>query len=94
VKHSDLSILGRKRAPADSDEESDDDLPSLEKLSRTALRRKNSTEASKPESTMQRLEQPALNGAGLQVDRIQPGLGEGESRGRRTGCPPCSQAGR
>lgn len=56
---------GRNRALADDDDESDDDLPSLEELTRTALRRKVSTEASKTESTVQRLEQPALNGAGL-----------------------------
>ncbi|KAH6668417.1 hypothetical protein B0J14DRAFT_163863 [Halenospora varia] len=60
----------------------DDDLPSLEELSRTAPRPKISTEASKTESTAQRQEQPALDGAGLQVDRTQPGLGgrQGDSR--------------
>ncbi|KAE8440871.1 hypothetical protein EG329_006358 [Mollisiaceae sp. DMI_Dod_QoI] len=54
----------------------------LSKSSRTALRSKISTEASKTESTVQRLEQPALDGAGLQVDRTQPGLGghQGDSR--------------
>ncbi|CZR65235.1 uncharacterized protein PAC_15135 [Phialocephala subalpina] len=73
---------GRKHALGVSDDESDDDLPSLEKLSRTALRPKISTEASKTESTVQRLEQPALDGAGLQVDQTQPGLGghQGDSR--------------
>jgi hypothetical protein len=49
------------------------------------------TEASKITSTAQRQEQPALDGAGLEVDRTQPGLGGrlGDSRGRRTGCPLC-----
>jgi hypothetical protein len=59
-----------------------------DELFRTALRPKISTKASKTESTLPRLEQPALNGPGLQVDRSQSGLGErqGDSRGRRTSC--------
>ncbi|KAH6668337.1 hypothetical protein B0J14DRAFT_160406 [Halenospora varia] len=73
---------GRQRALTVSDDESNDDLPSLEELSRRAPHPKISTEASKTESTAQRLEQPALDGAGLQVDRTQPGLGrrQGDSR--------------
>jgi len=66
----------RKRALADNDDESDDDFSSLEELCRAALRPKISTEASKTSSTLQRLEQPALHRAGLQVDRIQSGSGE------------------
>jgi hypothetical protein len=79
------------RHPHRVGKQSDDDLLSLEELSRTALRPKISTEASKTESTVQRLEPPALDGAGLQVNRTQSGSGErqGDSRGRRTGCPSC-----
>ncbi|KAF8847684.1 hypothetical protein BDZ45DRAFT_754641 [Acephala macrosclerotiorum] len=61
---------------------SNDDLPSLEELSRTALRSRSSTEASKTESTVQRLEQPALNRAGLQIDQTQPGLGRHQGGSR------------
>ena len=67
------SQSSRKRADAINDDGSDDDLPSLEELSRTALRPKVSTEALKTESTLQRLDQRALNVAGLQVDRTQSG---------------------
>ena len=52
-------------APADNDDESDDDLPFLEEQSRATLRPKVSTEASNAVSTLQRLEQPALYWAGL-----------------------------
>jgi hypothetical protein len=83
-------------APADNDNESDDDLPSLEEQSRATLRPRISTEASNTGSTLQHLEQPALHWAGLQVNRIQPGSGErqGGSRRRCTGCPLYSEAGR
>jgi hypothetical protein len=82
-------------APADNDDESDDDLPSLEEQSRATLRPKISTEASNAGSTLQRLEQPALlHWAELQVNRTQSGSGEcqGGSQGRCTGCLSCSEA--
>jgi len=81
-------------APADNDDESDDDLPSLEEQSRTTLPPKISTEATNTGSTLQRLQQPALHWAGLQVNRTQSGSGEcqGGSRGGCTGCPSCSEA--
>jgi hypothetical protein len=83
-------------APADNDDESDDDLPPLKEQSRATLRPKISTEASGAGSTLQRLEQPALHWAGLQVNRTQLGSGEPQdgSRGRCIGCPPYSEAGR
>jgi hypothetical protein len=83
-------------APADNDDESDDDLPSLEEQSRATLRPKISTQASNGGSTLQHLEQPELHWAGLQVNRIQPGSGERQdgSRRRCTGCPSYSEAGR
>ncbi|KAH8782184.1 hypothetical protein BGZ57DRAFT_273789 [Hyaloscypha finlandica] len=81
-------------APADNDDKSDDDLPSLEEQSRATLRPKISTEASNAGSTLQRLEQPALHRAGLQVDRTQSGPGghQGGSRGRCINCPLCLEA--
>jgi hypothetical protein len=81
-------------APADNNDESDDDLPSLEGQSRATLRPKISTEASNAGSTLQCLEQPALHWAGLQVNRTQSGPCErqGGSRGRCTGRPSCSEA--
>jgi hypothetical protein len=82
-------------APANSDDQSDDDPPSLEKQSRATLRPKISTEASNAGSTLQRLAQPALlEWAGLQVNRTQSGLGEGQggSQGRCNGCLSCSEA--
>jgi hypothetical protein len=82
--------------PANNDDESDDDLPSLKEQSRATLRPKISTEASDAGSTLQRLEQPALHWAGLQVNRTQLGSGESQdgSRGRCTGYPSYSEAGR
>jgi hypothetical protein len=84
-------VLG---APADNNDESDDDLPSLEKQSRATLRPKISTEPSNAGYTLQRLEQPAFRWAGLQVNRTQSGVGErqGGSRGRCTGCPSYLEA--
>jgi hypothetical protein len=84
-------VLG---APADNNDESDDDLPSLEEQSRATLRPKFSTEPSNAGYTLQRLEQPAFPWAGLQVNRTQSGLGErqGGSRGRCTGCPSYLEA--
>jgi hypothetical protein len=81
-------------APAVNDDESDDDLPSLEEQSRATLRLKISTEASNAGSTLQRLELPALRWAGLQVNRTQSGSDECQdgSRGRCTGRPLCSGA--
>jgi hypothetical protein len=87
--------LGRKRALANNDDESDDDdLPSLEEVFRTAPRLKVSTEASKTEHTLQHLKQPALERSGIQVDRTKSGLGERQrnSRGRRAGCPSYEEA--
>lgn len=63
-------------APADNDDESDDDLSSLEEQSRATLRPKISTEASNAGFILQRLEQPALHWAGLQVNRTQSGSGQ------------------
>jgi hypothetical protein len=63
-------------APADNDDELDDDLPSLEEQSQATLRPKISTEALNAGSTLQRLEQPALHWPRLQVNRTQPGSGE------------------
>jgi hypothetical protein len=83
VNYSDLLILGRKHAVADSDNESDDDLPSLGELCRTAPRPKIPTKAPKTEPTLQHLNQPALGAAGMQVDRTKSGLGD--SPGKRTG---------
>ncbi|KAH6704184.1 hypothetical protein BKA61DRAFT_183702 [Leptodontidium sp. MPI-SDFR-AT-0119] len=71
-----------KRALADNDDESDDEFPSLEELSRAALRSKISTEASKTRFTLQLLEQPALHGAGLQVNSTQSGWGECQGNSR------------
>ena len=84
-------VLG---APADNNDESDDDLPSLEEQSRATLCPKISIEASNAGYTLQRLEQPAFPWAGLQVNRTQSGLGErqGGSRGRCTGCPSYLEA--
>jgi hypothetical protein len=81
-------------APTNNDDESDDDLLSLEEQSRATLRPKISTEASNAGSTLQRLEQPALHWVGLQVSRTQSRSSErqGSSRGRCTGCPSCSEA--
>jgi hypothetical protein len=64
-----------EHALVDNDDESDDDFPSLEELSWAALRPQISTKASKTGPTLQHPEQPALQWAGLQVDRTQFGLG-------------------
>ncbi|KAH6701256.1 hypothetical protein BKA61DRAFT_617875 [Leptodontidium sp. MPI-SDFR-AT-0119] len=72
----------RKHALADNDDESDDDFPSLEELPRAALRPKISTEASKTGFTLQRLEQPTLYKARLQIDRTQSGLDERQGGSR------------
>lgn len=60
---------------ANNNNKSDNDFPSLEKLSRVTLCPKVLTVASKTGPTLQRLEQPALQRAGLQVDRVQLGPG-------------------
>ncbi|PVH67366.1 hypothetical protein DL98DRAFT_600594 [Cadophora sp. DSE1049] len=88
------ALQNRKYALAGNDDESDDEFPSLEELSRAGLRSKISTEASKAGFTLQPLEQPALHGAGLQVNSTQSGSGEcqGNSRGGCTGCYLCSKA--
>ena len=81
-------------APADNDSESDGDLPFLGEQPRATLRPKISTAASNAGSTLQRLEQPALHCARLQVNRIQSGERQGGSRGRCNGCPLYSEASR
>ncbi|KAL5328830.1 hypothetical protein ACEPPN_002338 [Leptodophora sp. 'Broadleaf-Isolate-01'] len=53
-----------------------DCFPSLKELSRAALSSKISTEASKTGCTLQRLEQPAVDSVGLQVNPTQSWLGE------------------
>lgn len=75
MNNSNLSNLDRKRVLADKDDESDDDLLSLDELSRAALRPKISTKASKTGPILQRAEQPALQRVGQQVDRTQIGPG-------------------
>ncbi len=82
---SDLVKIGRKRASANNDDETDDELPSLLELSPNT-----STKASKTEPALQQLKQPALDAAGmLHIDQTKSGLGErqGGSRGRRIGSP-------
>lgn len=85
TNHADLSNIGQERALANDNEESDDELPSLEEL--TARPPNISSEAAKTERTLPHLKQPARDGTGLQVNRIQSGLGgrQGDSQGRRTG---------
>jgi len=73
---------GGQRALANNDDKSDDDSPSLEELSRAALRPKISTEASMTWSTFQRLEPPALHWAGLQVNSTQSESGERQGGSR------------
>ncbi|PVH68898.1 hypothetical protein DL98DRAFT_542042 [Cadophora sp. DSE1049] len=59
-----------------------DEFPSLEELSRAGLHSKISTEASKTGFTLQPLEQPALHGAGLQVNSTRSGSGECQGNSR------------
>lgn len=64
-----------KPISAHSDDESDDDLPSLEELFRTTPLPNASTETSKIENTLEHHKHPAPN-AGILVDQTKSGLGE------------------
>ena len=67
--------LGWEHAFANNGDESDDDLPSLEELLRIPPRPTISDKASRTEPASQRLDQPALNGVAIQVDRTKSGIG-------------------
>lgn len=81
--------------PADNGVEADTHPLPLEKQSRANLRPIISTKASNAESTLQRLERPAVHWAELQVNQTQSGLGEPQdgSRSECTDCPLYSEAG-
>ncbi|TVY83406.1 hypothetical protein LSUE1_G002963 [Lachnellula suecica] len=69
-------VEGRKRVLADNDDESDDDLPSLEKFFQTAPLPTASTEASKIENTLEHLKHPAPDATGILVYQTKSGSGE------------------
>ena len=81
--------LGWKHALVNNGDGSDDDLPSVEELLRIPPRPTISDKASRTKPASQYLDQPALNGVAIQIDRIKLGIGErqGDSSGRRVSCP-------
>ena len=87
MKQRELKVCGRalpevnlhldpRHALAENDDESDDHFPSIEELSRAAPSSRISTEALKAGCSLHRLEPPAVDRDGLQVNPTQSRLGE------------------